>query len=401
MSARVQATAATSVQAAENAATTKAVQAHGMGTELVRPDWAPITLEETNLLFSRYSNIGEATALVWHSPRPFSSATIAETPDGRLFVKRHHHTIRDVEGLVEEHLFIRHLRMEGFPVSVILEGMDGATAYSMDEWTYEVHRLAQGDDLYRDAVSWSPFQREAHAYASGVALARMHLAAERFDAPARAVRPLVSSFSIFGSSDPREALSAYISRRGALSNYLRGRTWERDFETVLLPFHDRLSPLLPELKPLWTHNDWHSSNLLWRENEQGTKVASVLDFGLADRTNAVYDLATAIERNVIDWLSLHEGKQDGLVAYADLEALLAGYESVRPLCANEQAALGAMLPIVHAEFALSEIDYFAGIVKSAGNADMAYDLFLLGHAEWFRGEHGRELIGYLRNRSYR
>ncbi|SFB49752.1 Ser/Thr protein kinase RdoA involved in Cpx stress response, MazF antagonist [Cohnella sp. OV330] len=380
-----------------------AVQAHGMGAELVRPDWAPIVLEEANRLLSRYAaNIGEATALVWHSPRPFSSAALAEMSGGdRLFVKRHHHSVRDVEGLNEEHRFIRHLRANGIPVSVILEGRDGATAYAMDEWTYEVHRLAQGTDLYRDAVSWSPFRREAHAFAAGEALARMHVAAEGFDAPARQVRPLVSSFSIFASVEPRAALRVYVGRREALAGYLARRPWARDFEATLLPLYDRLAPHLAALRPLWTHNDWHASNLLWREDERGTEVASILDFGLADRTNAVYDLATAIERGAVDWLALHEGKQEGLVAYADVEALLAGYESIRPLSATEQAALPALLPLVHAEFALSEIDYFAGIVRSAANADMAYDLYWLGHTAWFQGEHGQALLDYLRQRSYR
>ncbi|WP_138754520.1 phosphotransferase enzyme family protein [Paenibacillus sinopodophylli] len=376
-------------------------QAHGMGTELVRPDWAQITLEETKRLFGRYSNLADVTSLLWHSPRPFSSATIVETAEGRLFVKRHHHTVRDVEGLNEEHRFIRHLRTHGSPVSEILEGTDGATAYAVEGWTYEVHRLAKGTDLYRDAVSWSPFQQEAHAYAAGEALARMHLAAEGFQAPARLVRPLVSSFSVFGSDDPSAKLSAYVASRPSLLNYLHTRSWEKDCENILFPLYERFAPYINMLKPLWTHNDWHSSNLLWEEDGDAAKVTSILDFGLADRTNAVYDLATAIERNVIDWLALHEGKQDGLVAYEHLEALLSGYESIRPLSTDEQKALEAILPLVHAEFALSEIDYFIGIVRSTGNADMAYDLYLLGHAEWFQEQYGQELLSYLRCRTYR
>ena len=57
----------------------------------------------------------------------------------------------------------------------------------------------------------------------------------------------------------------------------------------------------PGLAPLWTHNDWHASNLLWSSREPHAEVASILDFGLSDRTSAVYDLATAIERNTIPW----------------------------------------------------------------------------------------------------
>ncbi|GGI45581.1 aminoglycoside phosphotransferase [Paenibacillus marchantiophytorum] len=377
------------------------LRSHGMGTTLVRPDWAPITLEETNRLLSRYPDLGEATALDWYSPRPFSSATIAATAEERLFVKRHHDSVRDVEGLNEEHRFIRHLRSCGIRTSDVLTGFDGRTAYAMEDWTYEIHRLASGIDLYRDAVSWSPFLCVPHAHAAGEALARVHLAAESFDAPARKDRALVSSFSIFASADPRKEFATFIAKRQALSNYLAGRPWDRDMETVFLPLHDRLAPLLGELHPLWTHNDWHSSNLLWRVGSGEARVESVLDFGLADRTNAVYDLATAIERNVIEWLAMDDDARNDLVHYDQLEALLEGYESVRPLSDGESAALAAMLPLVHAEFALSEIDYFAGIVQSVENADLAYDSFWVGHAKWFEQPEGRELIAYLELRHLR
>lgn len=378
------------------------VRAHGMGSELVQPDWAPMTLEETNRLFGFYSDALEASALVWHSPRPFSSAAIAETAGGRLFVKRHHQSVRDVEGLEEEHRFIRHLRSQGVPVSEVLEGRNGGTAYAMDEWTYEVHRLAKGTDLYRDEVSWSPLKQRVHAYAAGEALARMHAASEGFDAPPREVRPLVSSFTIFASADPLRELERYVEKREALASYLKRRPWKRDFEAALLPYSAKLAPYLDELRPLWTHNDWHATNLLWSVGEDGeAKVETILDFGLSDRTNAVYDLATAIERNAIDWLALHDGRSQDLVSYEHLEALLRGYESIRPLSEGEAAALAAMLPIVHAEFALSEIDYFSGIVRSESNADLAYDLFWLGHANWFGGTSGRELLAYLEGRSVR
>ena len=34
------------------------------------------------------------------------------------------------------------------------------------------------------------------------------------------------------------------------------------------------------------------------------QATAVIDFGLADRTNAVHDLAHAIERNIVEWLAL-------------------------------------------------------------------------------------------------
>ena len=73
---------------------------------------------------------------------------------------------------------------------------------------------------------------------------------------------------------------------------------------LLAPFHAELLPLLPSLKPLWTHNDLHASNLLWSDASDDAHAVAMIDFGLADRTNAVHDLAHAIERNIVEWLDL-------------------------------------------------------------------------------------------------
>ena len=66
----------------------------------------------------------------------------------------------------------------------------------------------------------------------------------------------------------------------------------------------QLLPLLPALPPLWTHNDLHASNLLWSDASDDAQATAIIDFGLADRTNAVHDLAHAIERNIVEWLAL-------------------------------------------------------------------------------------------------
>jgi hypothetical protein len=38
-------------------------------------------------------------------------------------------------------------------------------------------------------------------------------------------------------------------------------------------------------------------------------------------------------------------------------------------------ALAALLPLVHAEFALAELDYFHGVTQSPQNASLAYDTY--------------------------
>ena len=77
------------------------------------------------------------------------------------------------------------------------------------------------------------------------------------------------------------------------------------------PFHDELKPLLPSLHPLWTHNDLHASNLFWSDTSPHARATAVIDFGLADRTNAVYDIAQAIERNIVEWLVLMRDPEHG------------------------------------------------------------------------------------------
>ncbi|MFP3616956.1 aminoglycoside phosphotransferase family protein, partial [Paraburkholderia sp. SIMBA_050] len=58
----------------------------------------------------------------------------------------------------------------------------------------------------------------------------------------------------------------------------------------------------------------------------------------------------------------------------------------------------AMLPIVHTEFALSEVAYFGCIVAAPEIVDVAYDGYLIGHAQWFGERDGRRLLDWLGER---
>jgi Ser/Thr protein kinase RdoA (MazF antagonist) len=363
---------------------------HGMGLDPVDPDWPPLTEAEIQSLIQRYPMIGRVEGIAWHSPRPFSAAARVETDHGDIIVKRHHRHIRDVAGLSEEHRFIDHLQRHSLPVAEIIPSVDGVTAITDGDWTYEIHRKAAGLDLYRDALSWSPFQSVAHATAAGRMLAQLHRAAADYVAPARQARTLVTSFTILADRDPIEATERYLGSHPDAQRFMAGRRWQSDFRGLVLPFHTRLFPYLPVFQPLWTHNDWHASNLLWTEND----VAAVLDFGLADRTCAIHDLATAIERNTIEWLRISEGTSE-IVHWDQVQALIDGYESITKLSSTESAALIALLPIVHVEFALSEVGYFDSVLNASSEAALAYDTYLLGHADWFNTPPGRGLLDYL------
>ena len=190
-------------------------------------------------------------------------------------------------------------------------------------------------------------------------------------------------------------LERYLAARPVLASNAAVRVDSKQALQLLAPFHAQLLPLLPALRPLWTHNDLHASNLFWSDRSDDAKATAIIDFGLADRTNAVHDLANAIERNIVEWLVLvaDPAHPDDVPIHLDhLHARLDGYESVRPLSTEEAAALAPMTALCHAEFALSEAEYFLAALHSNEKASMAYDGWLVGHARWFRSSAGRELL---------
>lgn len=292
-----------------------------------------------------------------------------------------------------------HLRANGASVPLVLTDSAGETAIEIDAWTYEVHEVAPGIDLYRDAISWTPFFCAEHARAAGTALARLHCAAEGFCAPARKVQPLVASFTIFAGQKPAQELENYLRMRPELAQHPDLRRCAAEAFILLAPFHAELSPWLSDLPPLWTHNDLHPSNLFWSGREDHARATAVIDFGLSDRTNAVHDLANAIERSMVGWLDLvaNPDRRDEVPVHINhLLALLEGYESVRPLTEAEAAALAPMTALCHAEFALSEADYFLGALHAEKSAEMAYDGWLVGHARWFHSAAGAGLLNAMR-----
>jgi len=370
---------------------------HGMGSQPAEADWPPLNLGELDRLLRGYPEAAGASDVAWHSPRPLSAAALVRTKLGaQVFVKRHHRSVRTPASLGEEHRFLAHLVAHGAPVVRVLADASGRTAAvggDRDEWTYEVHAVGEGDDVYRDAISWSPFLSLTHARSAGRALATLHRAAAGYDEPERGPAPLIGGFTIFGDrDDPIAAAGRYLARRPALEAAMRRwPDWPAQLRRLHLPYWKRLRPYLDELEPCWTHNDLHASNLLWR----GDEAATVIDFNLADRAFAVHDLALAIERNAVEWVRLAESGEAAVHADA-ARALIEGYEEIRKLTDAERAALPELLPLCHVDFALSELDYFAGVTNSPANAELAYR-YLVDHTAWFATEAGNGLIQRIRS----
>ncbi len=364
----------------------------GLDNDQVPADWPPLTDADVAWLGTRHAALAGPCHVHWHSPRPFSAAALIQGPQGRVFVKRHHVRVRDAAVLQEEHAFIAHLAAAGLPVVKVLPARDGATALERAPWTYEVHAEGTGVDLYRDTPSWTPLIDLPRARQVGAMLAHLHRAAADYDAPQRTTHVLVARDDLIRAVDPVGALQHMLQHRPRLAAYLAGRPWQADLARAILPWHTVLGGRQQALPVRWGHNDWHVSNLLWDGNGALSPITTVFDFGLAAPTSTLFDLATAIERNAVDWLA-----PDGPVAHPETAiALLEGYRTVFPLTAAEGALLADLLPLVHLDFALSEVEYFDGITGSRANADVAYDTFLLGHADWFAQPSGRALLDRIR-----
>jgi Ser/Thr protein kinase RdoA (MazF antagonist) len=378
---------------------------HGMGKDPVEPDWAPLTEGEAGAILARYGEPstgpgGEHAEITWWSPRPMSAAALVHGPATRVFVKRHDLRVRTAAQLAAEHAFAAHLRGRGLTVPAVRRTLDGATTVTSGQVVYEVHEVAAGVDLYRDSVSWSPYGSLGHARAAGAALARLHLAAAGFEHPARPPGVLISSCGVVTAADPLARVAELLRQRPGLGGYLGRRPWADDLAPHVLPLIGRAAPLLRGLPRRWGHGDWHPSNLTWTSPAPDAGVVAVFDFGLANQTYAVHDLAVAIERSAVAWLDLADSGQAGIDLPA-VDALLDGYQAVRPLPAAEAAALPRVLAVAHVEYALSEVEYFASVLRSPELADLAYDSYLLDHARWFASPAGEALLAHLGQRAPR
>lgn len=373
-------------------------QVFGMGDDpLAAPLGPPLGEDEVARVVAATWPDARPREIRWRSPRPLSSTVGVRCVDGTdLVVKRLPRQLRDLAALGEEHRFTAHLRDRGIPVPEaratageagtrdrrpLPAGPPGSSSPRDSGWfVYEVQQVGVGADRYRADFSWSPYRDRADAAGAGAMLGRLHRAAAGFEAPTRPARPLVATMH----AGVRAAFEWHLARRPAVARFLA----ERDWRNEIVDFRADLGGVAP----LWTHGDWHPTNLLWHDHE----VTAVIDFGLADRTTAVFDLATAIERTAVDWVALRDGGAAS-VRYDQIAALLTGYRSERPLSAAERALLPDLLPLIHLGYELSEIDYFRTVAHDHRAAEIAYHDWLLGHLRWYAGPDGRELADALRD----
>lgn len=367
---------------------------HGMGTELEQKDWVNMTLQDLLCLQPDYPELAGELALLWHSPRPFSSASIVATAQGQYLIKRSHCSFRSVADLLQEHAFIQHLDAKGLEVSQVLSNAAGVTATAIGEWIYEVHHKLTAQDIYAEHHSWKSFFYPDHAYSAGQLLAKLHHAAADFCQQARDTQYLIANQRLLESTSLLQAIQQRIQASKGLRDYFQNQHFSAEFVQQLEQFHQLLLPVLPKLQRLWTHNDLHASNMLWTDNSPHAEVAAVIDFGLSDLSSVSYDVAVAIERNFVDWLQLDMPQHEDIhIDAAGLKQFIQGYVAAGG--STEQLSyVPQMMTLAHIDFALYELEYFVEITQNQSHADAAYR-YLIEHTLWFATDAGQRFIQLL------
>jgi homoserine kinase type II len=206
------------------------------------------------------------------------------------------------------HLLAR-LAAEGIPVAAPLPARDGTVRIETDgpSGPLSLAVLPEVDGAWLDVT-------DLHAvHTAGACLAALHTALALVDVPGL----------------PREAPR---SLPGRLAGWLADRDPGR-VPAASAFLADRVAELpAPEGPPQLIHGDYRSANLLVR----GGEIAAVLDFDEVRRDHRVADLAQAstyLATLFRDW---------GPTPAPARAALRAGYESVRPLSAQESGWLEAL-----------------------------------------------------------
>ena len=364
---------------------------HGMGGELEKKDWDDLEPSNVKVLQAYYKELNGSIKITWQSPRPFSSAILLDVDNQSFFIKRSHISFRSVNDLKDEHKIIAALNMQHISVPDVLKTLSGETAIQIDDWVYEVHKKSEDLDLYAEQLSWKPFFSTSHARSAGVALGQLHNASKHYkNNTPRQTKYLISNQQLLESPNIIEAIQNKIKRSVGLHQYFKDNPLNEDVLKQIAYFHSQIRDSLNQQPKIWTHNDFHASNLLWKKDLTDTYVGTIIDFGLSNLNCAAYDVATAIERNFIDWLAIYES-QKIQIDWAGIRTFIQGYcsniETLEPL-----HLVPELLRVVHLDFALSELEYFIEITGNLKHADAAYCDWFVGHTQWFSQEQGQKFI---------
>lgn len=272
----------------------------------------PLSLVEARGLFQPFRR-GEVLAIEPIVRGSVNSNFAVETTSGPLFVRVFEE--QGADGALRETRLVGHLARQGVPTPAPLLATDGLPFVLHRGKPVAAFPWIDGDQLCQARVTPGA-TREV-----GAALARVHLAGAsypdrpqgRFEAPDLLARiPTIPS--------------------GAVPD---GLIEELEVE---------LRHPLPELPSGIIHGDLFRDNVLWR----GGRIVALLDFESASFGAWAYDLAITL----LAW-TYGDRFDPGLV-----HALVAGYESVRPLEQRERAAMDRLAVRAATRFIVTRITDF-------------------------------------------
>lgn len=312
------------------------------------PAAAPrIAPEALAAVLEAYPQLGPLTGVLANGLSVNTAACLFETPTGTYFAKRYDPAKRDLAGLQTEHALIRELRAHGFRTPALHANLHGETLTWEAQAPYALFDRARGEDRYRDAPVFAPFDSLEEARSAGGWLARFHLALAHFPRPpAKPFRGITARYRWLLAPSSPLGLAELLAEAPVLEPFLEARPETAELVAYMEARRLWLAPLALGLPVGIVHGDFIKRNLFF----EGREVSDVLDFDLWNVGYWVYDLALALLPCGFDWGALARGEAPRM---AQVRAFLAGYQAVRPLEKREAAALHVVMETARVEVYLS------------------------------------------------
>ncbi len=252
------------------------------------------------------------------------------------------------------------LAAAGVPTPAPRSGPDGRAWLEDDGHLLSAFAWLPGRHLGADEVT------PAHAARLGTALAELHQATDAIPPHQRRG----SRYDMAGLGQRLDQIGAAVDRGARPELATVHAELAREHAWLLAQAEVRAAGRAGVI-----HGDLFRDNVLWADaRAEAPTLVALLDFEQASAGSCVYDLAVAIG----DWC--WSGAAAPVLDPARMDALLTGYQHLRPLSPADHAALAVELRAASARFTITRLTdvYLPGI----DNPDKDYRAFLIRLRHW-------------------
>lgn len=282
--------------------------------------YTPLSKKDTIKIADEFA-LGDLTSVTGIKNGSVNTHYLLETKRGRFFVK-----IDEIKGELEvkqELDLLFYLKKQGFPCLQPIKSKTGRHYLDIDQKILTISRYLEGTELAVEALN------TAHLSTLGNTLANLHLIGRGYK------KGIDNRFGF------NRIVMIYREARRQLPAHLKHIVRVLDDEFSYL--ENYLDNNLP--KGI-IHGDLFSDNVKFK----GNRLVGVLDFEAACRGKLIYDLATAV--NALCFV-------DGRYRIDRFEALISGYETLRPLSLPEWDSFPNELRFSALRFTVTRIkDFF-------------------------------------------